>query len=991
MKALLLATCALFAVANVTHAERASGVVASPRQSFDFDQGWKMHTGDDGQASGPGYDDGKWQAVTLPHAFNEGEAFARDIHKLDTGITWYRKSFKLPATFKSGHAFLEFEGVRMAAEVWVNGTEVGLSENGVMAFGFDITKALKAGDNVVAVRVDNDWKYKERATGQAFQWSDMNFYANYGGINKPVRLHLTGDTYQTLPLYSNLKTTGTYIYADGFDIAGKSATVHAETEVHSDRVRTVSYSAVVRDLDGKVVATLDGGTTNLAADETKTLAVAQKIAGLNFWSWGYGYLYTVTTVLKDEKGQVIDAVDTKTGFRETAFKNGMFALNGRVLHLKGYAQRTTDEWPAVGISVPPWISDFSDGLVTGSNGNLVRWMHVTPSKQQVESADRLGLITNLPAGDSEGDPTGRRWEQRVELMRDAIIYNRNDPSAIFIESGNKGISDVHMADMKAVRDKFDPHGGRAIGSREMLGSDTAEYGGEMLYVNKSATKPVWAHEYSRDEAPREYQDEFTPPFAKDRPDYNRDSESMAVEDVRRWDDYYEERPGSGDRVNAGGVKIGFTDSNSHFRGDNNYRRSGVLDAVRLAKDSWWVHHTMWDGWVNSEVPHTYIIGHWTYAVGTVKPIYVVSNGDSVELFLNGKSLGLGEKSNGFLFTFKSVAFASGELKAIATYKDGRHSDYELKTAGAPASIRLTAHDGPRGFVADGDDLMLVDVEVIDRDGQRVPTAFNPVTFKLEGAAEWKGGIGQAEGWDDPAKKDSTNDVGARTLPVQLGINRVLIRATTTSGAVRLVASADGLKSAELYTQAKPVAPAVDGLSSVFAEDYQPSDLSRGPTPLTPSYQPFQRTIPVADIVAGSNQADASKSHDDSETSYWASDGKPENAWIEYDFAHPDTVSLLSLKLTGWRLRSYPIKVTLDGKTIFEGVTQKSLGYVNLPMTPTTGSKLRIALTGPTEDRDAFGNVVELKNNKEAASAGADAVPTGWRLSIVEADIIGPEK
>ncbi len=996
MKRLLLATCALFALATGAipgrvWAERASGVVPSPRQSYDFDQGWTMHTGDDAAASNTVYDDKAWQAVTLPHAFNEGEAFARDIHKLSTGITWYRKHFRLPVTFKDGHAFIEFEGVRQAAEVWVNGVEVGLSENGVMAFGFDITRALKPGDNVVAVRVDNDWKYKERATGSAFQWSDMNFYANYGGINKPVRLHLTGDTYQTLPLYSNLKTTGAYIWADGFDIPGRAATIHAETEVHSDRARTVSYSAVIRDLDGKVVATFDGGKATLAAGETKTLSVAQKVSGLNFWSWGYGYLYTVTTVLQDDKGAVIDAVDTRTGFRKTAFDHGMFRLNDRVLHLKGYAQRTTDEWPGVGISVPPWITDFSDSLITGSNGSLVRWMHVTPSKQQVESADRLGLITNLPAGDSEGDPSGRRWEQRVELMRDAIIYNRNDPSAIFIESGNKGISDAHMKDMKAVRDQYDPHGGRAIGSREMLDNGTAEYGGEMLYINKSATKPVWAHEYSRDEAPREYQDAFTPPNAPDRPDYNRTSESMAVEDVKRWDDYYQQRPGSGDRVNAGGVKIGFTDSNSHFRGDNNYRRSGVIDAVRLTKDAWWVHHTLWDGWVNSDVPHTYVIGHWNYAADTVKPVYVVSNGDSVELFLNGKSLGRGERSDGFLFTFRDVHWAPGELKAVATYKDGRHSDYELKTAGAPALIRLTPHYGPRGFVADGADLMLVDVEVVDKDGNRVPTAFNPVSFKLDGAAEWKGGIAQAEAWNDPAKKDSTNDVGATTLPVQLGVNRVLIRATHAAGKVHLVASADGLKGAELDAEAKAVTPARDGLSTVFAEDYQPSDLSRGPTPLTPSYQPFLRTIPVAAITAGSNQADAAKSHDDNESSNWASDGKPETAWIEYDFGHPDTVSRLSLKLTGWRLRAYPIKVTLDGKTVYEGVTPKSLGYVNLALTPSTGQKLRIALTGPTEDRDAFGKIVELKNNKEAASVGADAVPAGWRLSLVEADILGPVK
>src|SRR5690606_21148568 len=104
---------------------------------------------------------------------------------------------------------------------------------------------------------------------------------------------------------------------------------------------------------------------------------------------------------------------------------------------------------------------------------------------------------------------------RVEVMRDAIIYNRNNPSILFYEGGNKGIDEEHMAMHKAVRDQYDPHGGRVIGSREMLDSEIAEYGGEMLYINKSKHKPLWAMEYSRDEAARAYQDDFTPPFHKD--------------------------------------------------------------------------------------------------------------------------------------------------------------------------------------------------------------------------------------------------------------------------------------------------------------------------------------------------------------------------------------------------------------------------------------------------------------------------------------------
>ena len=124
-----------------------------------------------------------------------------------------------------------------------------------------------------------------------------------------------------------------------------------------------------------------------------------------------------------------------------------------------------------------------------SGGNLVRWMHVCPWKQDIESCDRVGLLQAMPAGDAEKDVEGARWQQRTQLMRDAIIYNRNNPSIIFYECGNYRISKEHIEEMKQIRDQYDPYGGRAIGCREMLDRPEAEYGGEMLYINKSGTKP----------------------------------------------------------------------------------------------------------------------------------------------------------------------------------------------------------------------------------------------------------------------------------------------------------------------------------------------------------------------------------------------------------------------------------------------------------------------------------------------------------------------
>ncbi|USQ94122.1 DUF4982 domain-containing protein [Caulobacter sp. RL271] len=990
----------------------APAVVQAQRAEFTFNDGWRMATGEIAGAEAPGFDDAAWKPVTLPRAYNEDDAFRVDIHDLKGAITWYRKRFVLPAGFAAGDkAFLVFEGVRQAGEVYVNGVRAGGHENGVTAFGVDASKVLKPApfENVVAVRVDSDWKYKEKATGSGFQWNNDNFNVNYGGIHRAVRLHLTGGLHQTLPLYSSLGTTGVYIWADDFDIKGRAATVHAESEVRNetDRPRTFGYRVTVRDVDGKIVGAFAGPTVTLAPGETRIVTAKQRLSGLNFWSWGYGYLYGVSTALVED-GKAVDEVTTRTGFRKTGFGQGMVRLNDRVIQVHGYAQRTSNEWPALGTDIPPWISDFSNALMVESGGNLVRWMHITPARQDVTSADRVGLLQAMPAGDAESDVTGRRWEQRKEVMADAIVRFRNNPSIVFYEGGNENISDAHMAELKAIRDRFDPHGGRAIGSREMLSSKVAEYGGEMLYINKSASKPVWAMEYSRDEGARKFQDDFTPPFHKDSPDYNRNQDSHAAENVRRWYDYWRERPGGGDRVSSGGVNIVFSDSNTHFRGDNNYRRSGEVDGMRLPKEGFYAHQVMWDGWVDVEHPRSHIIGHWNYAPGVVKDVLVVSSADKVALSLNGRALGWGKKSDGFLFTFPQVAWAPGKLEAVGYDAKGKVvSRHAVETTGEPAALRLTPRTGPGGWKADGADLALVDVEVVDKQGRRVPTALNTVSFSTTGPVEWRGGIAQgdslgrkpvaptstepekAAGADQVTKfpgasRTDDNFILSKTLPVEAGVNRISLRSTLEPGKVTVTAKADGLPDASI-TLDIAATPKADGQWPV-GDDALPVSLARGPTPSTPSFKTWRVTVRPAQTIAGSNAADARLAMDDDEMTHWASDGQLANAWIEYRLDKPQVVDELELKLIGWRLRSYPLRVTLDGQAVYEGTPAKSLGYVVLPLKPLKGSRLRIALTAPTVDRDAFGKIVEVNGAKASFDTGAEKVAAGGRLGIVEAEL-----
>ena len=1000
-KAFLLFTIALFCV----------NLLAEERSRTSFNGNWLLAIGDMDGAQSASFDDQEWEQVTLPHAWNEQEAFRIACAQLSDTIVWYRKHFTVDET-ESRKFFIVFEGARFAADVYLNGQLLGISENGVMAFGFDMTPYIKKGENVLAVRTDNSWNYHERSTGSTYQWNNKNFNANYGGLPKNVWLHTTGLLHQTLPLYSNLGTTGTYVYGSDYDVPQRSVVVNVESEVKNDDAVPHTFCLLVQVLDaeGREVLTFQGTPCTLQAGQTIIAHASGLLRDAHFWSWGYGYLYTVnTSLVSSNSAASVDLVSTRTGFRKTRFAEGKIWLNDRVIMMHGYAQRTSNEWPSVGMSVPAWMSDYSNCLMVESGGNLVRWMHVTPWKQDIESCDRVGLIQAMPAGDAEKDIEGRRWEQRVELMRDAIIYNRNNPSILFYEGGNESISRDHMLQLKAVRDRFDPHGGRAVGSREMLDIVEAEYGGEMLYVNKSAKHPMWQMEYCRDEGLRKYWDEWSYPYHKEGAgplyrnapahEYNHNMDAFAVEMVRRWYDYWLERPGTGRRVNSGGAKIVFSDTNTHFRGESNYRTSGVTDAMRLPKDAFFVHQVMWDGWVTPERDRTYIVGHWNYADTLTLTKYVVSTGDEVELFLNGRSLGKGERSYQYLFTFANIPYEAGRLEAVS-YRGAREvSRYAIETAGKPHHLHVTTIENPDGFKADGADMAIVQFEVVDEQGRRCPLDNRMVHFNLWGEGRWLGGIATQQGsWPYPSNQAATeqkiplanssalldgpehpsvfdNFIRHQSLPVECGVNRVLVRSTTHPGNITLTCAAEGLQpvTIDLQTVSQPSSPL-------------PLNLTRGETPSTPSFSDHSVSIDIVDATSGSNATSLANSFDDNELSEWASDGLRENAWATYRLARKAPVDEVVLKLTGWRNKCYPLAIYAGKKKLWEGITYATLGYVHIPIaTPVTTDQITLRMLGPVQNSSAFGEIKELAGGATGELDRVRTLKGEVKLRIVEVE------
>ena len=858
-KHLLLAVGLGLILLNLT-ANAAYTPPESPRATINFNPGWKFFKGDVTNAMEISFDDSKWTDVSAPHTFNDADSYQQIISHSGgdrgawSGIVWYRKHFKLPAEAKDGKVFLEFEGLKQAGFFWVNGKYIGKYENGITPVGLDLTSFVHFGDeaNVIAVKVDNSEDYKEQETGVGFEWMGRAFNPNYGGLNHDIWLHLTSKVYQTLPLYENLKTTGIYVYPSDFDLKGRSCEVNVESQVRNESgdQQSIALSAVVVDKNGKVCGKFDGDVSDLVDGEKEIFHASGKLSNAEFWSDEQPSLYDVYTMLT-VNGQVVDVVKTVTGFRKTQFKGGVGTggvyVNDRFVWLSGYAQRSSDSWAGLGEAYPDWMHDYNAELVRSTHANYIRWMHISPQAVDVRAFDKAGIVEVCPAGDKEMDPAmdrrlskrdaDRQWEQRMEVMRDSIIYFRNSPSILFWEAGNNVLTPEHMRQMVELRKEWDPNGGRVMGTRgnsddkaNTALTPIAEYYGVMIGQDPRTDEltnatdmfraysperrdraPIIETEDFRDESARRFWDNDSPPHFGFKPGpndtYHWNSGTFCLAAAERYHDYFSNIITNTDPTHAkwsGYASIYWSDSNADGRQDSSEvcRVSGKVDAVRLPKQAYYVYRVM-----QNPEPDIHIIGHWTYPTNTVKTVYVAANHcDSVELFVNDKSLGATNRScdcidtftgrdkdlgnTGYIYAFPGVHFEPGEIKAVGKTGGKTIAQDAIQTAGKAVKLKLTPHVGPGGLDADGSDVAFFDVEVVDAQGRRCPTDEARVDFKLAGPAIWRGGYNSGK----------VNSINNLWIDTECGINRVAIRSTLTPGKITLSASRPGLEPATVQLQ-----------------------------------------------------------------------------------------------------------------------------------------------------------------------------------------------
>ncbi len=820
---------------------------------MNFNPDWKFIKDDPAGAQAPTFNDSSWTNVSAPHTYNDTDTFddwsIRGHHGEQNqwgGRTWYRKTFTVPRSYQGKKVYIEFEAVRQVAEVYLNGKLLGTSKTGFIPFGFDLTPYLQFGKpNVLAVMCDNRFMKDPIGRGeapseappannalninptpssnlaavqmkfnstipdtieelQAYQipWNNPHWHPAHGGIYRNVRMYIVDPLHISLPLYSFLQTAGPYVYAT--EVSPESARVNVEVPIENSRPTGEKVELVAQVIDRNDLPVL---TMRHEVDVNTGASAKFSLSGVlpkpELWESDYPYLYRVVCAL-EVNGQTVDSSEVPLGIRTVKWTNdkGMF-INGHHEKLHGWGQKPTDEWAGLGAAQPDWMHFYTLNLMKEAGGNWVRWGHCAAGPEMISACDQLGLMVEQPGVDGESDTVRAAWKLRASAFRDMIICYRNDPSILIWEGGNQKVTREHAAELRAYMDEYDPHGGRAYSHRR---SD--EVDGKFMDVCigteggwELKNLPVIEGEYDREESPRRIWDDFSPPTfgyaaAKDRSDYVLTSEQYAVNQMAQ----YLKKVGMPDH--CGGANWIFSDTTSGGRDAAEVARAGgEVDGVRLPKEAYYVCSAMFD----ARDPQVHIIGHWTYPAGTKKTMYVASNRERVELFVNGKSLGYGKLTpdGPYIFTFKDVAWEPGEIKAVA-YADGKAvATHTLRTAGPAVALRMTPITNSNGGLrADGSDILLIDVEAVDAKGERCPTFQQRVDFETKGAGIWRGGYNSGK----------TNSINNPFLDLECGINRVAVRSTRTAGKITVKATCPGLKSATLSVKSTPFA-VQDGLAA----------------------------------------------------------------------------------------------------------------------------------------------------------------------------------
>lgn len=422
-------------IVMVSPASAQSGRVETP-----LAEGWRFHLGDVAEASAPGFDDGGWDKVSVPHTWNRvgnyGETRRADAN-LTRGIGWYRLHFTVPEGPKGRRVYLQFDAASIIADVWVNGQKLGSHAGAFSRFRIDATEAVHPGDNLVAVKVDNSAPVPGGTTEFIVPISGDFFM--YGGLYRPASMIVTGGAHVDL-----LDAGGPGIYARATALGDASAQVAVLARLRNDGAAgRYTVRTTISDAASNLVARDEAGVT-LKAGQSLDREAGLSIASPHRWNGRADpYLYRVSVEVADRKGQVLDRVDQPLGLRTVAIDpNRGFILNGRPLRLHGVTRHQDRLDKGWAISDADHSEDMA--LIEEMGANTVRLSHYNHAQTFYDLADRDGMIlwaelglVNLASIPGKADTPPEMKASAEQQLTELIRQNYNHPSVGVWSIGNE--------------------------------------------------------------------------------------------------------------------------------------------------------------------------------------------------------------------------------------------------------------------------------------------------------------------------------------------------------------------------------------------------------------------------------------------------------------------------------------------------------------------------------------------------------------------------
>ena len=788
---------------------------AQTRKVITLKENWKFQKGTIENAQNITFDDAKWQKVSVPHDWAIYGPFDKEIDKQNVAISqngeniptektgrtgslphigtaWYRNKFNLSAVETSKKIMLLFEGAMSEPEVFINGKKVGEWKYGYSYFYFDISENIKEGKNTIAVKLTN----KEFAS----RW-----YPG-AGLYRNVRLIIKNQ--------ESIAQWGTFITTPF--VTDSLAKINIKTSINSNKgfVKTTIFDA-----EGKALISQESSSVFGHEFEQNI-----PLENPTLWSPENPYLYTAKTEYF-VNNKLSDEITTRFGVRKIEFtREKGFVLNGEITKFKGVCLH--HDLGPLGTAINKAALKRQMIILKDMGVNAIRSSHNMPSFEQLELADEMGFLFLAESFDEWKKPKvengyNRFFDEYAEKdIVNLVRATRNHPSIVMWSSGNEvpdqwGTEGVKRA--KWLQDIFhreDPTRPVTVGMDQVKAVMESGFGAIMDIPGLNYRVHLYEEAYekfpqgfilgSETASTVSSRGIYKFPVEKGSMKQYDDFQSSSYDlEYCSWsnlpeDDFMlqDDKPWViGEFVWTGFDYLGEpTPYDEKWPSRSSY--FGMIDLAGIPKDRYYLYRSRW----NTKAETLQILPHWNWEgrEGEKTPVFVYTNYESAELFVNGKSQGIQKKiKNGnpqerYRLQWNDVIYEPGSLKVVAFDKNGKAiAEKEVKTAGKPHKIILETDR--KTIKSNGEDLSFVTVSVVDKNGIPCPTATNQLQFEVTGKGTFRAACN--------GDATSLELFHMPTMKLFSGKLVVLVKSTKEAGKIELKVSGKGLKKGIIELEA----------------------------------------------------------------------------------------------------------------------------------------------------------------------------------------------